>query len=93
MPSSEKRLRDKFMTVEIGDDGEEHFDDGIIRCERIIQEAGGDIVGNGYFSYAGNDPEVVDACNYLCQEWDYAWLDKGELESVRRDMASFDEQI
>ena len=74
MPSSSKRLQDKFMV-----DG----DDGICTCEDIIINAGGS-VNRGMITLPINvddksSPEVIlqmeevfDAAQYLLEEWDYA---------------------
>jgi hypothetical protein len=83
MPQAEKQLRDKFMT--------EDDLDGIGICEKIILNAGGQIADNAYIHYAGDDQEVQDAIDFLCQEWDYASVDHMELVSIRGDLQSMDE--
>jgi hypothetical protein len=84
MPQSSKYLRDKFMN-------EEDDRDGIGTCEKIIQDAGGEIVENAYIGYSGSDPEVQEAIDFLCEEWDYAHLDPTALAGVRGDLINMDE--
>jgi len=67
MPQSSDYLRAKFMV---------NGDDGIARCRAIIEEAGGRIENPGiiwfYYPVIPHDvAELVDAINYLVDEWDY----------------------
>lgn len=69
MPSSYEALRKKFMT----DTG-----DGIIKAETIMKEAGWSFEGGWMTPPKTEDfskhtvGEIVDACDYLIDEWDYA---------------------
>lgn len=63
MSEASSTLRQQFMT---------ETDDGIAKCETIIQNAGG-TVNKGMIQYVGNDHKVLDAIAFLIQEWDYAW--------------------
>lgn len=94
MPQAEKRLRDKFLITEVVD-GETQYDDGIEKCKKIIEDAGGEVLDSGYISYTGENPEVIDAIDYLCNEWDYAHLDSGAFFSVKNEIMDqyFEEQL
>lgn len=78
MPSSDERLRAKFMI---------NGSDGILECENIIKKHGGKII-KGMIEYPSNNPltgtpdwkyiitiedgnNLNDAINYLIWEWDY----------------------
>lgn len=71
MPQATEEIRAKFM--EFNDKGE-IMDDGIIKAESIIEDAGGLVSPNGTIIYDGNDTRAWDAVNYLCNEWDYGLI-------------------
>jgi hypothetical protein len=68
MPQAYGSLREKFMTVS---------DDGILKAETIIRTSGG-VVKNGIIIPAQEinlksctRGDVMDAIDYLVEEWDY----------------------
>ena len=66
MPQGSERLRDKFMV-----DG-----DGIVHCENIINKAGGIIDSCIIRINCTEDQEVLDAIQFLIEEWDYGYEPK-----------------
>lgn len=76
MPQGPARLRQKFMIED---------DDGIERCESIIKGVGGTIK-QGVISFpkytiiAG--PDLGDAIDYLCLEWDYTLAQEKESMAI-----------
>lgn len=81
--------------MQTGADGQVN-DDGIITAENLIIKAGG-TVDRGMIIYAEleskqADPEVLDAIQYLLEEWDYAIeprkASEGTNEGIRNDGAT-----
>jgi len=68
MSTSNEYLRHAFFN------GEE--DGGVNKAESIIRDAGGFITPEFSIVYDGELPLVVDAIDFLQQEWDYGeWID------------------
>lgn len=71
MPQTYETLRKKFMTA---------TDDGIAKAESILRSAGY-TVDNGDIKVKSEElilneytrGEILDAIDYLCEEWDYAF--------------------
>lgn len=63
MPTSSDSLRQKFMTA--------NDRDGIGTCEDLICSNNGSII-QGTILYAGEDPTVLEAIQFLLEEWDYS---------------------
>lgn len=61
MPQSSDELRNKF-----GLDGAKAF--------VVIQNAGGVFAPHGNIEYDGNDSEVLEAIQFLCEEWDFSFI-------------------
>jgi co-chaperonin GroES (HSP10) len=81
MPQAPERLRRKFMTA---------TDDGVQRCVNILKEAGAKI-DKGVIRFPPEfipNPEVADAADFLCMEWDYAI---GTLPSAVADRICHDD--
>lgn len=69
MPQAIEELRKKFMT--------EKDRDGVGTCEAIIISKGGRVC-NGHVFYSGEDPDALDAIDFLCQEWDCTYIKTAE---------------
>jgi hypothetical protein len=63
MPQASERVRKMFLR---------ETNDGIGECKTIIRKEGG-TVNNGVITYKGKNKKVLDAIEYLCDEWDFSY--------------------
>ena len=69
MPQAENRLVAKFMNY---DETQGPLTDGIAEAEKIIRDFGCKIQNGMIYMLPGLlPPEVNDAIDFLCGEWDY----------------------
>lgn len=80
MPQSSGELRSIFMV---------NGSDGIFEAEKVIADAGGKILGNGFIWLPEKiNEETGKAAQFLLEEWDYAWLEPVIAVKILKQLAS-----
>ena len=85
MPSTYKALQEKFMDI---DEHGVYQSDGIARATEILKKAGYTVTDDGYITVPDKVSvefntygDVVDAQDFLMEEWDYS-LDSFEFGGI-----------